>query len=986
MSDERAKRLAQLRQAYESGILDDDTYRAAVAALGVQTEIQAEVEGPGAIAQVGGVAAGAGGVAVGRDIVGNIYFGPPPQNSAEALRIYRQVLISACRHLPLRGVDVGASDPTGGQQRLDLAQVYVNLDTKTQVPLSEEDKKKREQRALFEERETRPLGVLEAAIGNHHLVVLGDPGSGKSTFVSHLALCLAAHGLQPEAGWLERLPGWPPGEAEVVPIPVVLRDFARWLPAEVKKAEPCHLWDFIISRLQAQNLAFAAEPLHDALEKGKAVVLLDGLDEIPGKEQRTCVRDAVAVFAGRYPRSRVVVTCRTLSYQDPAWQLAGFPSFELAPFNKEKIDAFIGAWYDELARLGVVKVEEARGLAQRLREAVRRPDLWRLAPNPLLLTVMALVHTHKGRLPDARALLYEDTVDILLWRWEQFKAGEEEAPRLRQLLLKAGRSDVDLKRVLWRLAFEAHREGGAADEEALADIGELRLEKALAELHPEGSRDWAQRVVEVMKLRAGLLLERAPEVYTFPHRTFQEYLAGAHLAAQADFAGQAARLVEEGVFWREVVLLAVGRLVYLGGDVDKPLALVGELCPAQAADDEIAWRKVWLAGEALVEMGLNRVQDSALGRDLSGRVRHRLADLLRLGRLSPVERAAAGRALARLGDPRPGVGVIVEATHAAPLPDIVWCEVPAGPFLMGSADDDEMAYDYEKSQHTTNIPYGYLISRYPITNAQFGAFVEAGGYRERQYWVEAERAGVWKEGLVKGVLDDEPRAGPYDFGEPFNLANHPVVGITWYEALAFCRWLEEWLRVAGYRLRVWRDGELETRNLETLNLETLNLQPTTLTVRLPSEAEWEKAARGTDGRLFPWGNEPDPERANYGDTGIGTTSAVGCFPGGASPYGVEDLSGNVWEWTHSLWGGDWEKPDFKYPYNPKDGREDESAGSGVLRVLRGGAFLVVARLLRCAYRLRYNPGTGTGTSVFGWSLLPALPLAAGNSGLWGSGG
>ena len=106
---------------------------------------------------------------------------------------------------------------------------------------------------------------------------------------------------------------------------------------------------------------------------------------------------------------------------------------------------------------------------------------------------------------------------------------------------------MDLKRVLWRLAFEAHQGGGAGDHEALADIGELRLQKALAGRHPAGSLDWAQQVIAAMKLRAGLLLERAPEVFTFPHRTFQEYLAGAHLSSQADFARRAAALVEEGL-------------------------------------------------------------------------------------------------------------------------------------------------------------------------------------------------------------------------------------------------------------------------------------------------------------------------------------------------------------------------------------------------------------------------------------------------------
>ena len=298
-------------------------------------------------------------------------------------------------------------------------------------------------------------------------------------------------------------------------------------------------------------------------------------------------------------------------------------------------------------------------LTRSLNEALHRPDLWRLAPNPLLLTVMALVHTHKGRLPDARALLYEETVDILLWRWEQIKAGggAEEVPQLRQLLLQADRSDVDLKRVLWRLAFEAHAQGGAGgDGEAVADIGELRLLRELGSLCC-GDLGWAQKVVEAMKLRAGLLIERQPEVFTFPHRTFQEYLAGAHLAAQADFARRAAGLVAEGAQWREVITLGAGKLVYLSGDLDKPLALVAELCPSKAHDTDLGWQKVWLAGDVLLEVGLSRVNDLELGRDLLERVRERLAELATLGRLEPVERARAGDTLGRLGDPRPGVGM-----------------------------------------------------------------------------------------------------------------------------------------------------------------------------------------------------------------------------------------------------------------------------------------------------------------------------------------
>ena len=924
----------------------------------------------GAIAQAGGVAAGAGGVAVGGDVRGNVYVGPAPQDQTQALRIYRRVLVQTSGRLPLRGVDVGASDPTSGQQRLDLAQVYVNLDTKTQVPLTGEEKKRRNERVLAEERETRPLGALEASITNRRLVLLGDPGSGKSTFVYHLALCLALHNLEPEAGWLERLPGWPEREGDALPIVVILRDFARWLP-EVARAEPRHLWDFIVSRLQAQNLAFAADPLCQALEAGQAVVLLDGLDEIPTQARRSTVRDAVMAFAGRYPGVRTAVTCRTLSYQDPTWQLADVPAFELAAFDEKKIDHFIGAWYEELARLGVVKTEEASRMAGRLQEAVRRPDLWRMAPNPLLLTVMALVHTHRGRLPDARALLYEDTVDILLWRWEEIKAGgDEAAPRLRRLLLEVGRTDVDLKRVLWELAFQAHGKAEAQDAEAqdaeggesLADIGELALQKALAGLHPEGSRDWAQHVIQAMKLRAGLLLERAPEIFTFPHRTFQEYLAGAHLSAQADFARQAAQLVAQGALWREVVLLAVGRLVYLSGDIDKPLALVGELCPARGVDDETAWRQAWLAGEALVEMGLNRVRDSGLGRDLLERVRRRLAELVRQGRLSPAERAASGRALAKLGDPR----FNVDAWHLPAEPLLGFVEVPAGPFLMGTRAEDIPVllerfagerewYEREVPQHEVTTS-GHYIARYPVTVAQFGAFVEGDGYQVAHYWPEAQAAGVWRDGKVKGVFDAEPRNRPYDFGELFNLSNHPVVGVSWYEAQAYCRWLTD-------QLRVWEGTPQPLARL---------LRQQGWTVRLPTEAEWEKAARGADGRIFPWGDEPDPNRANYDDTGVGATSALGCFPGGASPYGVLDLSGNVWEWTQSLWGEDWSKPEFEYPYRADDGRENLEAGEEVIRVLRGGAFGDIEGLVRCAVRHGDDPRSRCDLVGFRLVVAPGL--------------
>jgi predicted NACHT family NTPase len=168
----------------------------------------------------------------------------------------------------------------------------VDLYTTTQVTVVNKAKRRRKEHLPNAARETRSLGALEAIIGQRHVVLLGDPSSGKSTFLTHLALCLAIHPLQPRKKWLAHLTGWPRQNANVVPVTFVLRDFARWLPQKTNRAEPRHLWNFIVDRLKAQNLAFVAEPLLERLEHGRAILLLDGLDEIPTRRQRTFVRDA----------------------------------------------------------------------------------------------------------------------------------------------------------------------------------------------------------------------------------------------------------------------------------------------------------------------------------------------------------------------------------------------------------------------------------------------------------------------------------------------------------------------------------------------------------------------------------------------------------------------------------------------------------------------------------------------------------------------
>lgn len=156
--------------------------------------------------------------------------------------------------------------------------------------------------------------------------------------------------------------------------------------------------------------------------------------------------------------------------------------------------------------------------------------------------------------------------------------------------------------------------------------------------------------------------------------------------------------------------------------------------------------------------------------------------------------------------------------------------------------------------------------------------------------------------------------------------SHPAVNVSWYDAMTFCHWLTfQWTR----------QGKLDNEEA----------------VCLPTEAQWEKAARGTDGRLYPWGDFFDPVRCNYEGSGLDTTTPVGQYsPAGDSPYGCQDMAGNVWEWTLSLWGRGGHTPQYSYPYNPIDGREDLRADESVRRVVRGGAFYYTAECVRCATR------------------------------------
>jgi formylglycine-generating enzyme required for sulfatase activity len=243
---------------------------------------------------------------------------------------------------------------------------------------------------------------------------------------------------------------------------------------------------------------------------------------------------------------------------------------------------------------------------------------------------------------------------------------------------------------------------------------------------------------------------------------------------------------------------------------------------------------------------------------------------------------------------------------------IKFVRIPAGKFLMGSKKENALAYDAEQPQHTVDIPYDYWMARFPVTNEQYAAFVGKGKHP---------------------VSDWQKKK------------DHPVNYALWNDVVKYCNWLNGLLA-----------GKL----------------PRGLILRLPTEAEWEKAARGSplllgegrggDAHEWPWGNEFDKNKCNSYEGGKGGTTPVGAYsPQGDSPFGCADMVGNVWEWTHSQ---------FKsYPYKADDGREDEQISG--MRVLRGGSWYSLRDLARCAVRGRLVPDGFDGYIGFRLVLSPS---------------
>ena len=786
----------------------------------------------------------------------------------------------------------------------------------------------------------RAVSALEALNAERCLVLLGEPGGGKSSFVNIVTMAMVGEllGGQPidlaqltapvpqDSGQRRDKPPQPQrwDHGPLWPVPVVLRDLALHLAQAVAQGQPADaqvVWQFIAQQLAHAGLADFAPLLRQHLLTEGGLILLDGLDEVPdAQRQRLPIKQAIQGFADTFSRCRFLVTSRTYAYLRQDWKLSGFAEARLLPFTQPQINGFIKAWYSHMVELLCLTEADAQRRAEALQHDVaRNPRIRELAERPLLLTLMAQLQTKGGgALPQKREALYDQAVNMLLHVWERMKprTGADGQPVIEPSLAEwLNASHDNIRQQLNRLAFEAHRDQvpdspGQQVPSGAAPIPQAALVYALRCASDQFPDAKLLRLEEYLRDRAGILAEYGVGVYQFPHRSFQEYLAACHLTDD-DFPDQLAGLVrDKPERWREVVLLAGAKAAR--GSAGNPWLLAQALCDApppvgqaSVADAADAWGAL-LAGQALADCTDRSTHlPPRLQRQLAQAQAWQLA-LMRQSRLPAAERALAGRSLAALGDLRPEV---------ASLAGMQFCWVPAGPFTMG----DKGRQKSKKPGPAVVLGRPYALGRYPVTVAQWRDYLQASG----------------RQAQDARSLDGD--------------GNAPAAWISWHEATAFC----------GYLTASWRD-----------------VLPVGVVVALPTEAEWEKAARGghqlpsapvcldvqgaaaalaagaapgslvrnvVPDRAYPWGAEFDAERANTG--GIGRNSAVGCFPTGASPVGCEDMAGNVLEWTCSPWQED---------ARPQAGQVQEEAEG---MVVRGGAFRNGSDGARCAWRDGLHPGS-----------------------------
>jgi formylglycine-generating enzyme required for sulfatase activity len=650
-------------------------------------------------------------------------------------------------------------------------------------------------------------------------------------------------------------------------IPLLIR-LGRWTDPD----QP--LQAFIASQLG--DLGGYLDPL---LSEKRAALLLDGLNELPASQHEAKYPE-VQRFIEQHLGLLAVVSCRELDYKIDL----GFDLINITPLDPIRIREFAGRYLGEEkgeALFWKLAGERTRGYHADFLEKVgadRERVFWL-----------------SDHLPENLKWTYDWDTDNKYGYWNDWIKLRETPSSLMVLSrnpymllmltsVYAEQGELPENRgELFRLFVETllKRERIPEDEQAplaaeLARIAyEMQIQRAQNDdgdaLTVLAKEDVSAILNErQMYLAGSSSILSVGEQVRFTHQLLQEYFAARYM----DIEIRAGRLKAAEIWpadrwwertnWEEAAILLAG---LYSDDCAKIVEWVAE------ANPEVAAQCVVRSGAGLAEATRERLRVNWIPR---------LTDLR--GDPEPEARAAVGRALGLIGmDNRRGVGIVRDA-NGMNLPDIDWVEISGGEFQYGHKDEDD------NPPQKLTLPT-FHISRYPVTYVQFQTFLDdPEGFADPR----------WFEGMAASDADRRMEE------QWFKFTNHPREMVSWYQATAFCRWLS------------WRlGGESDLKKVSEW------------AVRLPTEFEWEKAARGTDGRIYPYGNDFDAANGNTreGENGIRQTSAVGIYPNGASPYGVMDMSGNVWEWCLS----NYEKPAL-------DARK-ENLRDKANRCLRGGSWL-----------------------------------------------
>jgi len=803
------------------------------------------------------------------------------------------------------------------------------------------------------------LGAVLAAVPEPALVVLGPPGSGKSTLLRHLELDAAVAALRRKA------------PADTVSFFVQLNQFKPVRSGEDVPAPG----DWLAARWAERNPRLP--PLEALLAEGRMLLLLDGLNEMPAASEREFLtlvegwKDWLVRLLDVWPGNRVVFSCRGLDYSAPLSTTAlRVPQVQIEALSDDQVRAFLRLY------------SPVRGEA--IWSAVAGTPQLEALRAPFFLALLVDQVEATGDLARDRAGLFTGFVRQALKR-----EVERDNPLFAMEELLATR---DLRRIAlwqWRNAYELPERGALMPRLSGLAFG---MQAAMGGGEASQTRVAYDTVLDLVGdphardiVRAGVAIsvldeDPAADEVLYRHQLLQEYFAARVLAraprAELVAAPWRAADIRPGVAellralppgetlpalrqtgWEETTVLAAAM-------AEKPEPFLEAV---MAANLVVAGRA---AAQPTVRARLGAAFVDRLSWALVARSRDPEVDLR--------HRIACGLAVGELGDPR---FPRRDGPHGAYLePPLV--AIPAGTYPIG--EDGPLAWSVLDVQGTTraHVPRhavaleGFAIGRFHVTNAEFACFVAAGGYDDERWWTtgdarrwrraelgnEGLRANdrIWRQrfleepGLFEAMeaegrfptedalerwrrniaLDDaafeaaiaahwkpERPSEPRFWRDPrFDRPTQPVVGICWYEARAYCAWLGAQMGCV---------------------------------VRLPTEVEWEAAARGPEGRCYPWGDAWDPVRANTNELRLRRTSPVGVFVEGDSVFGVSDMAGNATVWTSSLFGtadaAD-DEPVFAYPYDPADGREDAHAPNTVCRVLRGGEWSYVQGNARSAYR------------------------------------